>query len=103
MRERLSFAYDMLTVKGIYPAQYRKYAKQPVVPNKVILLEPRFRQTTDSLLQIKKRLEEIGCYDIVEISLGLGLLLELLFTLDGSGLNGLVRLTLFLLLGCTHS
>ena len=74
MRERLSFAYDCMTVKGIYPMQYRKYAKQPVVPNKVILLEPRFRQTTDSLLQIKRRLEEIGGYDIVEISLGLGLL-----------------------------
>ena len=63
--------YHLITTKIVYPAEYRKYAKEPVDSKKIILLEPRFPQTTDSLLQIKKALEERGGYEILEMSLGI--------------------------------
>ena len=66
--------YDFISIKFIFPRQYKKYAKRPVDDKKVILLEPRFPKTTDSLLLIKKELERRGGYNIVEISIGFELL-----------------------------
>ena len=63
--------YHLLTTKIVYPVEYRKYSKQPIDEKKIILLEPRFKETTDSLLQIKKALEERGGYEILEMSLGI--------------------------------
>ena len=63
--------YYFVTQKIIYPAQYKKNARKPIEKNKVILLEPRFKETTDSLLQIKKYLEEEGGYDIREMQIGI--------------------------------
>lgn len=67
----LGRVYDFLTIKIVYPHQYRKYAKAPVKKGKVILLEPRFLQTTDSLLRIKDELIRRDGFDIMEMSIGL--------------------------------
>ena len=66
--------YNFITLKMIYPRTYRKYAKRPVKKGKVILLEPRFPETTDSLLRIKAELERRGGFEIKEMSLGLEML-----------------------------
>ena len=70
IKHLLAVIFDFLTIKILYPSVYKKNAKAPVDPHKVILLEPRFPKTTDSLLLIKKELEKIGGYEILEISLG---------------------------------
>lgn len=74
LKRAIARLYDFISIKIIFPRQYKKYAKLPVQENKVILLEPRFSETTDSLLLIKKELEKRGGYDIKEISIGFELL-----------------------------
>ena len=66
--------YNFITLKMIYPLTYRKNAKRPVKKGKVILLEPRFPETTDSLLRINAELERRGGFEIKEMSLGLEML-----------------------------
>ena len=66
--------YNFITLKMIYPSTYRKHAKRPVEKGKVILLEPRFPETTDSLLRIKAELERRGGFKLKEMSLGLEML-----------------------------
>lgn len=63
--------YHLITTKILYPLEYRKYSRKPVDSRKIILLEPRFEHTTDSLLQIKKALAAKGGYEILEMSLGI--------------------------------
>ena len=70
----LGRVYDFLTIKIVYPLQYKRHASKPVKKGKVILLEPRFPETTDSLLRIKAELIRRGGYDIKEMSLGLEML-----------------------------
>ncbi|MDO4869036.1 MAG: CDP-glycerol glycerophosphotransferase family protein [Bacillota bacterium] len=74
VKRAIGRVYDFITIKFVYPAQYKKHAKAPVEKGKVILLEPRFMQTTDSLQLIKERLQESGEYRIIEMSIGFELL-----------------------------
>jgi len=71
IRDYILQVYYFLTLKIIYPAQYKIHARKPVVKGKVILLEPRFPETTDSLRQIKNALMKKGGYDILEMQLGI--------------------------------
>ena len=57
LKHGLARIFDFITIRILYPITYKIHSREAVNPNKVILLEPRFPETTDSLLQIKKRLE----------------------------------------------
>lgn len=70
LKHGLARIFDFITIRILYPITYRIHSREAVIPNKVILLEPRFPETTDSLLQIKKQLEELGGYQVLEMSLG---------------------------------
>ncbi|MCR5034931.1 MAG: CDP-glycerol glycerophosphotransferase family protein [Clostridia bacterium] len=71
IRDYILQIYYFITLKIVYPAQYKIHARKPVVKGKVILLEPRFPETTDSLRQIKNALIKKGGYEILEMQLGI--------------------------------
>ena len=57
--------YKFITRKIIFPAIYRKNARNPVDENKVIFIEPRLTKLTNSIMQLHNRFEAEG-YDIHE-------------------------------------
>ncbi len=73
-RKTVGFLYKMATLKFIYPMAYRREtAKQPLNGKKVVFLEMRMGQITDSLELIYRALEKDGSYQLRVCSIGDGL------------------------------
>ena len=49
LKHGMARIFDFLTIRILYPITYKIHARKDVNPKKVILLEPRFPETTDSL------------------------------------------------------
>lgn len=54
----------------LYPRAYRKAAKAPVNPKKVIFVESKLREMPDAFTQIWNRLQDDGSYELVYRTLG---------------------------------
>ncbi|MDO4632277.1 MAG: CDP-glycerol glycerophosphotransferase family protein [Eubacteriales bacterium] len=65
--------YKYYTRKKLYPSVYRKNAKRPVDEKKIVFLEVRMPQLTDSFRLIYDKLEKEYDYKLVFHSLGDGL------------------------------
>lgn len=65
--------YNFIAIKIIFKIQYKWHARKPVKENKVIFIEPRFAETSSSLVLLRDRMIEMGGFDIQEMSIGYGI------------------------------
>ncbi len=66
--------YKRWTLHGLYPRAYKKAAaKRPVNPRKVIFLEVREKQLTDSFTQVYRALEAEGGWELVTVCIEEGM------------------------------
>lgn len=54
--------YKTWTLHRLYPSRYRKCAARPVEPDKIVFLEIRMPELTDSFRLLYEKLEEMGRY-----------------------------------------
>lgn len=62
--KRLKLIYKHYRYKIYYPRLYQKYCSEPVQENKILFLEMRFTELSNSFQHIYKVLEESGEYDL---------------------------------------
>ncbi|MDO5344172.1 MAG: CDP-glycerol glycerophosphotransferase family protein [Lachnospiraceae bacterium] len=56
--------YKVWTLHGLYPSRYRKCAKKPVEKNKIVFLEIRMPELTDSFRLLYQKLDERKQYQL---------------------------------------
>lgn len=52
--------YHIITLKILFPLQYKRFSKKPIVKNKAVFIEANLSQLTNSLSLIYKNLQEKG-------------------------------------------
>ncbi|MCQ4635264.1 bifunctional glycosyltransferase family 2 protein/CDP-glycerol:glycerophosphate glycerophosphotransferase [Anaerovorax odorimutans] len=56
--------YKFITRKIVFPIQYRIYSRKPVEENKVIFVEARLKNISNSMIVLRNRFEQLGGYQI---------------------------------------
>ncbi len=52
--------YHIITLKILFPLQYKRFSKKPIVKNKAVFIEANLSQLTNSLSLVYKNLQEKG-------------------------------------------
>lgn len=64
MNKLLKRIYHFLTLKILFPWQYKRYSKQPLVRQKVVFIEANLPKLSNSLRFLYQELENAGTYEI---------------------------------------
>jgi len=64
MNKLLKRLYYFLTLRILFPWQYRRYSKRPLAKKKVIFIEANFPKLPNSLRYLYQELERIGTYEL---------------------------------------